>query len=391
MPEARSLAGTRRRAVAAVLGALLVAACAAPPAPAPAPPWFRGPGWNQGSERYSAWFGDSDGRILYFGLSPFWSLWWQSGGDSAADLRAPGDHLIGRFDLRERRFLAPLRVASAASGARSSVWDVLAHSNGRVYYTTYFEEIGSVAADGSDVRHFEALGSGWNELVEGPGGLVYATRYSDRPRDPARQTHSSVGVLDPEGRLLREIRIDPGPLGFRAAKSLAVDPTSGDVWVNTDSFGPDGRVSYERFRLTPDGHVALHQVAPPELHFVAFDARGRGWFAESAGGALTLRVRSAEGELAAASLGPRRPGDFVQDIKFAEDGRALLALWSREVVVARLDGAALSLRRVPMQAPAECEPPQGRSLLYTAVAFRDRLFATLFCGATVLEAPLPGP
>ena len=33
---------------------------------------FLMPRANSGVEEYSAWFADSDGRVLYFGLSPFW-------------------------------------------------------------------------------------------------------------------------------------------------------------------------------------------------------------------------------------------------------------------------------------------------------------------------------
>ena len=123
---------------------------------------------NRGSEAYSAWFADARGRMLYFGLSPFWQLWWRSGGDPLGDLAQPGDHLIGRFDLERETFLAPLRVRDGGPDVRSSIWDVLVHSNGRIYYTTYFEEIGSVNPDGTDVRAFEGLGRGFNELYEGP-------------------------------------------------------------------------------------------------------------------------------------------------------------------------------------------------------------------------------
>ena len=121
---------------------------------------------NTGTEHYSAWFGDTDGDVLYFGLSPFWELWWETGADALADLEEVGDHLIGRFDLRGEYFLPPLRVRAAEDGARSSVWDVLAHSNGRIYYTTYFEGIGSVRSDGSDARGLEPMTVGLDADAE---------------------------------------------------------------------------------------------------------------------------------------------------------------------------------------------------------------------------------
>ena len=158
---------------------------------------------NRGDEAYSSWFADSDGRILYFGLSPFWELWWSREQDPLVDLEVPGDHLIGRFDLERETFLPPLRVRGLGPDSRSSVWDVLAHSNGRVYYTTYFEEIGSVKPDGSDARAFPDLGAGFNELYEGPSGNVYASRYSDAPARPERRRYGAIVELTPHGRLVR--------------------------------------------------------------------------------------------------------------------------------------------------------------------------------------------
>lgn len=328
--------------------------------------------------------------MLYFGLSPFWSLWWERGGDSRADLEQPGELLIGRFDLARRAFLAPLRALPRAAHARSSVWDLLVHPNGRIYYTTFFESLGSLAVDGSDARAYPELGAGLNELALGPEGRIYATRYSDRPEDPARQTRGGVLVLTPAGERVREIPIAPAGGRFRAPKSLAVDPASGEIWVNVDAFDAEGGVAYQTLRIDASGRIAETLPAPPELHFVAFDAQGRGWFAESTGGELRLRVTRGAAELARAALGSRGALDFVQDIQFAADGRALLALWSSRVIVAELGASgALAIADLALPRPPDCEPPRGRSLLYTAVAHRDRIFATLACGMTVLEAALP--
>jgi hypothetical protein len=378
----------RMRCQRALLSLALAAqaACGRGSSPAAEPAWFRAGPWNSGPEPYSAWFADSDGRILYFGLSPFWTLWWETAEDPRADLREPGDHLIGRFDLERGRFLPPLLVRRRGPGSRGSVWDVLVHRNGRIYYTTYFEEIGSVAPDGSDVRHFAGLGAGWNELVEGPGGLVYATRYSDSPEDPGAQRRGSVGVLSPEGALLRELPIEPDRGRFRAPKSLAVDPASGEIWVNVDAFSSDGSVSYEALRLSPGGEVLGTWPAPPELQFAAFDASGRGWFAEAERAELRLRVVAGGREIAATSLGARRPVDFVQDIRFGPDGAAILASWAGRAFVARLEGEELRVREVRFALPPDCAPPRGRSLLYTAVFARGSLYATLFCRATILRA-----
>ncbi len=345
---------------------------------------------NRGSEAYSAWFADSDGRILYFGLSPFWDLWWRSGGDPLADLAEPGDHLIGRFDLERERFLSPLRVRAGGPDSRSSVWDVLAHSNGRIYYTTYFEEIGRVNPDGSDVRAFTGLGAGFNELYEGPSGNIYTTRYSDAPHDPDQRRYGAVVELTPEGRLVREIRFERDDERFTAPKSLAVDPHSGEIWLNTDTFRADGSVVYETLRLAPDGRVLAREVAPPELHFMRFDPQGHGYFAESVAGAFRLRITAQGRELALIPLGPRNPLDFIQDIHFTAGGDAVLAFWLGRVTLVRQEGGRFRATDLLLSRPSECTPPEGRSLLYSAVAHGERIYATLYCGGTILSAPIPG-
>jgi hypothetical protein len=238
------------------------------------------------------------------------------------------------------------------------------------------------------VRHFPGAGTGWNELVEGPGGLVYVTRYSDAPEDPAAQRRGSVGIFTPAGELLRELPVEPREGRFRAPKSLAVDPGSGEIWLNLDAFAADGGVAYQALRLAPGGEELEVRAAPPELHFVAFDPGGRGWFAEATGDELRLRVTHAGRELAAARLGARLAPDFVQDIRFAPDGAAILASWAARAFVARLEGARLRVREVRFEVPPDCEPPRGSSLLYTAVLARGSLYATLFCRATILRAGL---
>jgi hypothetical protein len=374
--------------VSRVLAPLLLAltACGDPSQTLPTAV-FRAERANTGAERYSAWFADSDGRVLYFGLSPFWELWWQSGGDALADLAEPGDHLIGRFDLESERFLEPLRVRRRSPGVRSSVWDVLVHSNGRIYYTTYYEEMGSVLPDGSDISHFDGIGVGFNELVEGPEGNLYVTRYSDAPAQPSRRSYGSVAVLSPDGALLRELRIDAGNGAFVAPKSLAVDPAGGEIWLNTDTFGRDGSVVHEWIRLSADGEVLERGAGSRELLFVAFDPGGRGWFAEDASGELRLRLRERGAWTHTLPLGARDPLDFVQDIRFTARG-ALLALWSGRVISVEPTGGGFQVADFRLELPAECAPPGHRSLLYTAVPHRDSLYATLFCGPTILRGPL---
>jgi len=377
-----------RKRIAIALTAALVLSCAGHRGPAQ--DWYRDRDWNSGTERYSAWFGDERGGVLYFGLSPFWTLWWASGGDPRLDLDAPGDHLIGRFDLRSRRFLEPLRARSAAEGARSSVWDVLAHSSGRIYYTTFYEELGWIASDGSDAKRFPHLGFGFNELAEGPGGRVYATRYADAPERESRPSHSAVTVIDPEGALIWETRFERAPDGsFVAPKSIAVDPTSGEVWVNTDTFSADGSLlRHETLRLSADGELLDRDAGPAELQFAAFSPAGEGWFAQAYDGWIWLRWRAPGREERALRLVPLEGADFVQDIKPASSGGAVIALWSRRAFAVRATGNGLVARALRFRVPPDCEPPDNRSLLYTAVEFHGEIFATLFCGPTVVRAAL---
>jgi hypothetical protein len=342
---------------------------------------FEMPPANRGAEAYSAWFADRGGSVLYFGLSPFWEL--LDAGGPSADLREPGDHLIGRFDLARERFLPPLRVRAGGPDVRGSVWDVLVHSSGRVCYTTFFEESGCADPDTGAVHYFPAaLGAGLNEISEGPGGHLYVTRYT---RPPAGS--GAVVVLAADGTRLRELALPASELGQPAAKSVAVDPLSGEIWVNTDTFAPDGGISCEWLRLAPDGTV-LERGAAPELLFMRFDARGRGWFAEADGEALRVRVRHNGRELASAALGSRSPLDFVQDIQFAGEETAVLALWSGRVALLRLSGGRISVTWTSLEKPPACRPPR-RSLLYSAVLFGSRVYASLQCGPKILARDVP--
>jgi len=352
------------------------------------------PAANRGAEPYSAWFADADEQVLYFGLSPFWDLWWQSQGDARRDLAEPGDHLIGRFDLASEHFLVPLRVRGLAPTVRSSVWDVLVHSNGFIYFTTYFEEIGQVAADGRDVRFFPNLGVGFNELWEGPEGNLWVSRYSDRPDDVSAQRFGSIVELTPDGKLVREIRLEKRSGAFTAPKSLAVDPRTHEIWMNADLFLENGLRRFVAIHFSPEGTVSSRRMAPPapELHFVSFDRRGTGYFVESSREDLWLRVEPPGEAETRIPLGPRNPLDFVQDIKISKDGMVTLAYWSGHVTLVRRRGAGFEKAVLDLSLPDRCILPRRRSLLYSAIVHANYVYATLYCGGTILRAPIPqGP
>ena len=341
---------------------------------------FRGEQTNAGPERYGSWFGDSDDHVFYFGLSPFNDLALRCRAEGGAmcplaDLAQAGDHLIGRFDLHEERFLAPLLVRRIDPEATSSVWDVLVHSNGRIYYTTFWNEFGSVRPDGSGVEHYAGAGSGLNELWEGPEGEIYVTRYlGDRP---------GVAVFGPDGVLRRELTMPQEAGALVCPKSLAVDPGTGEVWMNSDVFYDDGRpVGYDAFRLSPEGEV-LERITRPLLQFMSFDAAGRGWFVDDEEGVWRLRIEAPGGPTRVVDLGPHHPIDVVQDIKHFRDVTVLMT-WQRRVFAVRTspDGRA-DLCVLPASPVPDC-PALG----YTAVVSErsGRVYQTIDCGIHVVRA-----
>jgi len=367
-------------AALALVLVLALAGCASPKL-------FRTAVTGYGPERYSAWFGDERDGVIYFGLSPFWTAL-RASGDPTADLDEPSAHLIGRFDTARDEFLPPLVATLPGPDSRSSVWDVLAHPNGWIYYTTYFEEMGRVRPSTGDVEKFASLGSGLNEIALGPDQNLYVTRYSSLAHAHAARD-GSVVVVSPEGKLLREQVLSARAGAVTAPKSLAVDPLSGDVWVNADVIGRDGVVSYAAFHLGPDLRLREKLPAPPELLFVAFDGDGRGFFVEDRSGELWLRVQKAGQPLAELDLGARAAADFAQDIHFAADGAAAIAFWSGRVEVVKQSPAGLRHATIVLEKPPECAGPGQNAVFYSAFLGAKSVYATLYCDAAIARAPLP--
>ncbi len=286
------------------------------------------------SERYCAWYGDRRQDVLYFGASPFWNAARGAGGDAMADMREAGPQVIGRFDLSSESLLAPLSTAAAAP--RAGVWDVLAHPNGRVYYTTFYESAGWVDPATGATSRFESAGSGLNELALLPDGRVLASRYG-----AAGGGNGSVVILDPEGAVEAELPLASDADEVAAAKSLAYDPIRQVVWVNTDLLPRDGGPSRHDARVldVATGREIL-RIATPELQFPRFAADGRGLFAWQQDARLTLRMTQPGAALDATSGrevvldGAFADGhDFVQDIHIEADGRAVVTRWSGVVHV----------------------------------------------------------
>jgi hypothetical protein len=319
-------------------------------------------------ERYCAWFGHARDPMLYFGQAAFWAAFREGGGDPEADRRIAGPQLVGRFDIEAGRMLPPLDVSEP--GATSGVWDVLAHPNGRVYYTTFFDAAGSVDPDTGHVAHYAQAGPGLNEIVLGPDDTLLVTRYGSPGGGDG-----GVVVLDPDGSVLREHRLDPMPGYQVAAKSLAWDPNRQEIWVNTDLLAHDGSGVRNDLRILDRHGRQRVRVEEPEVQFMAFRPDGYGVTAEADAAGLWLRVLRPEDEGQLPFRGERvlverdfRSGhDFAQDIQFAPGGRAVVTRWSGRLHV--LDPSRPVPDTLVLPRPAD-------GLYYTGVLRGSRLCAT---------------
>lgn len=329
-------------------------------------------------EDYCAWFGDARDSMLYFGAAAFWSTYRAAGGDPRADLRQTGPQFIGRFDLRRSRFEEPLAVGGPE--ARSGVWDVLAHPNGRIYFTTYFEPAGYVDPQTGRVRRFEAVGQGLNELALSSSGDILVTRYG-----MGVGGQGSVVVLDAEGGLRAEYPLE-APEGYQVApKSLAFDPLREEIWVNTDLLPEaeaSGEIRHDTRVLGPDGSERL-RFERPEVQFMTFGPDGTGYFAERDGALLNLRIRTPDRAGSAILTGQLVPLDddfpadldFVQEIRVDARGDATLTRWGGRIHLVSREGKASAV-----QLPR----PGGDGLYYTAIRQGNRLCATYCGGVTVV-------
>jgi hypothetical protein len=333
------------------------------------------------AERYCAWYGDARDAVLYFGTAAFWSAMRSHGNDPMADLLVEGPVAIGRFDLRRERMLEPLDVGAA--GNRSGVWDVLAHPNGRIYFTTFYEPAGYVDLPSGRFVRLPDLGAGLNELALGPDGGVLASRYGS---GVDREGDGAIVSFDPDGERLAEFPLR-APGGYRVApKTVAFDPTRREIWVTTDllPIAPGDPQRHDAYVLSEQGEELL-RISEPEIQFVAFAEDGTGYRAEVEGRNLWLRVgapgadpesgqRILLDDAFAASL------DFVQDIEVAADGRAVVSRWSGWVHVVD-SPAEVRSTRLPQLA--------DDGLYYSAVAEGDRICATYCSSLTVVCRDIP--
>jgi hypothetical protein len=324
-------------------------------------------------ERYCAWYGHTVGDLLYFGQSGFWSAHRASGGRPTADLDHAGPALIGRFDLVAEGLLPPLDVTGPND--RSGVWDVLAHPNGRVYFTTYFASAGAVDPETGAVQRFPEAGRGLNELALGPDETLLVSRYG-----AGNERSGGVVVLHPDGRVLREFPLTPPPGFIAAAKTVAYDALRREIWVTTDLLpqadAPEVGIRHDTYVLDDNG-AQIARIESPEVQFVAFAGDGTGYRAEIEAGKLWLHIvpPEEEGTRDASLRIPLEHAfatefDFVQDIQFTSDDRAVITRWSGWVHVVDASGAIHS-RQLPAFEP--------RGIYYSAALHGRRVCAT-HCG-----------
>jgi len=362
----------RLGATAVLAAASLAVACATEQSPPLATRIYTAPSPSS-TEDYCAWYGDARDGVLYFGQAAFWSAKRSHGGNPLGALAEPGPQFVGRFDLRRERMLSPLDVT--APGARSGVWDVHAHENGRVYYTTFYEEMGAVDPATGDVSRFPALGLGLNEIAAGPGGTLLVTRYGAGPREDPQK--GALLVISPEGVLLEEHALTP-PAGYTAApKTPALDTARGAYWVTADLF-PEGAgaLRNDAFVLSLDG-AQRRRIETPEVQFVASNPQVGLLRAERNGSELDL-VRPAgrvvlDSDFAAAV-------DFTQDVKPTRDGGAVVTQWSGLVHRVAANDSVRSLQLPNFQ--------EG-GLYYTGVLTGDRICATYCAGVRVVCSRVP--
>ena len=326
------------------------------------------------AEDYCAWYGDAREGVLYFGEAAFWSAMRAHGGDPRGDMAISGPQFVGRFDLRAERMLPALDVT--APGARSGVWDVHAHPNGLVYYTTFYEAMGAVDPATGKVRRFPELGLGLNEIAAGPGDSILVTRYA--ATGPESGEPGSLLVVSPEGTLIAEHSL-PAPAGYVAApKTPALDTATGDYWITADLLPKteSGTPGNETFVLGPNG-TARRRIETPEIQFVA-DGVGTGFLrAERTGSKLDL-VHPSGRVVIDANFAV--DFDFAQDVKPSRDAETVVTQWSGLIHRVTADGAVRTHQFPKLE---------DGGLYYTGVQTGDRICATYCAGVQVICSTVP--
>jgi hypothetical protein len=228
------------------------------------------------------------------------------------------------------------------------------------------------------VHRLDGLGGRLNEIAPGPEGTLLVSRYGSSDSEPGP---GSVLVASLEGERLAELRL-ASPAGYRVApKTVAFDPARDEIWVTTDLFPlQGGAIRHDAYLLDRSGREK-RRIESPEVQFVAFGPDGTGLVAEVEGSRLGLRVRrpGAADQWLLADEGFVDGLDFVQDIHFAPDGRAVVTRWSGVLHVFE-PPESLATLRLPKLDPG--------GLYYSGVLAGDRVCATHCGGISVVCAPV---
>lgn len=330
-------------------------------------------------ETACAWYGDARDGILYFGESAFWSGLRETG-SPLADLDHSGPQRIGRFDLETRAMRSPLVLARQRPGG---TWDVLAHPNGRVYFTTLFEDAGWVDPESGEVERFSHLGAGLNEWALGPDETLLASRYGGD--GASGNSKNSILWLDTSGRKLAELPVGTKEGDTLAPKTVAWDRARDSIWVTTDRL-PEraGPGAHPTVVLDFEGRRRA-VIDDVEIQYVRFAADATGYFAVVSGRSLELAILPPE------ARGPGLEGarripldanfnpelDFAQDLNLTSRGHALVTTWGGRIFA--IDPADPGNVRT-----LDFPRPRGEGLYYTAVGEGEHLCATYCAGLTVV-------
>ena len=257
-------------------------------------------------------------------------------------------------------------------------------------FTTFYESAGSVDPETGEVKRFDALGKGLNELAliaRGVFGelLVVASRYgsgSDEAGDGELVYFRADGTAFPGPGIPL-----PAPPGYRSApKTPVFDERSREIWVTSDLLpleGTQGPIRHDTFMVGEFVHLERN----PEIQFGARGPDGTTHLAQVSRGRLELRSRPPDRTLPVRYVllddAFDARFDFAQDIHPAADGRVVVTRWSGVVHVVYPDGDVGTLRLPRLD-------PDG--LYYSGVLHGDRLCVTHCADVTVVcaDAPRPG-
>jgi len=323
-----------------------------------------------------SWYADAREGVLYFGVSAFWQGLRDSGSPLGV-LEGQGPQVIGRFDLERRAFLPALTLAR---GRAAGVWDVLAHENGRLYFSVFYGVSGFRDLESGAVQRFDQLGKGLNEWARGPDGTLFVTRYA-----AAENTGGALLWIDLDGNLLGQFSLGSEGSDERVLpKSVAWDPGRQLAWVTSDQLPAAAGASGHPTLVLDLAGAQVARIDDVEVQILAFAGDATGYFAVATGNGLELFVLppgNPKADLAGARrilLDPLfdRRLDFAQGIEVGETGRVLVTTWSGRVFAVDPKSFAVETIAFPRL--------HAGGLYYAAATYRGTTCASYCAGVGVV-------